>query len=755
MPHFPQLLLALACCVTAALPSPAHSPAPFTAGHTAAPSPSPQPTPQADRAALLAGVESLGPPPGALPGEVLALGERAFVVAAGGQDDEARAVVAAVRAGRGGAVAFSHDAFFNATDDAARRALLTNALVWSANAKRLEALDVAVLGGEGFPFSGAVKSVLPPAAWASADVVLWRGGDVPAAQAEELVAFVERGGGLVFGVCPWGRQQLYGNTDRSIRTDLPHNQVGGALGLVFGFDTVADKAYSLAADTTDALHAGRALDAATRILEGRRPKHDDPSPGRAARLTGALLRALPPGDPRVAPRLTKALGRTDLAELAPTPTRPVDLTTEAGARIRLAVQLATTTWLEAAPKDVPAAPGSADFPGAIPERAPRITRAFSFEGANLAPGSWHSTGLYAAPGEVIAVQTQDARGWRVRIGAHADTLWHKPRWSRWPELTREDRLPEQGTLEVASAFGGPIYLVPQGGADPAARITLQGAVEAPLLVHGDPTSLAAWPERRTAPAPWAELVADGVIFTVPAGAIRDLDDPAALTAFWSRAMACYPELLGEALHPTGRPERLVEDIQISAGYMHSGYPVMTHGAERMDHSDAVDLATLETHGNWGYFHEFGHNAQDPRWTFEGTGEVTNNLFSLYLGERMAGITPWENPWLENQKASLAPFLAAGSPYATWKQQPGLALLLFALVQRDFGWQPFQDVLASYGPDVRPADDLAERDEWLVRLSHATGHDLGPYFERWGVPTSEAARAEVAELPPWMPSELRR
>ena len=59
-----------------------------------------------------------------------------------------------------------------------------------------------------------------------------------------------------------------------------------------------------------------------------------------------------------------------------------------------------------------------------------------------------------------------------------------------------------------------------------------------------------------------------------------------------------------------RPERYVTDVQISAGYMHAGYPIMTHldAAARF-----VDLrASGRRKGDWGLFHEMGHNHQQPR-----------------------------------------------------------------------------------------------------------------------------------------------
>lgn len=84
-----------------------------------------------------------------------------------------------------------------------------------------------------------------------------------------------------------------------------------------------------------------------------------------------------------------------------------------------------------------------------------------------------------------------------------------------------------------------------------------------------------------------------------------------------------------------RPERIVTDRQISAGYMHSGYPIMTH----LDAAAFMtDLADLGDHG-WGPYHEIGHNHQSGDWTFDGTVEVTVNLFTLYILETVCGVAP--------------------------------------------------------------------------------------------------------------------
>jgi len=721
-----------------------------------------------DLETLLTGVVELEKPGNALPGNLVAFGERAFVIASGGDEKTPHGVIAGAHFGRGRVIAFGHNAFldeWDASGDGER--FMVHAIRWSGAAAKSKKLRVAFLGGgeslrlraeESFPGAKACSRFSSLGRLNAWDVVLWCGGQLDDDELAELTDFVEDGGGVLLGVCPWGNQQIWDGQGqgKSIRTDLAHNKFLRPMGLVFGEHTVGRATYRLDEAANSQLHAGRAVRAVSAWIAGderRAERASELEPGVAAGLVADLLRALPPGDEQFGAELARQLEKSSLEDRVPSSGRETPKSDVAG---YLGMLFSTQAWKDAAPEDVPAAPGSEFFPGEVPRSAKRLQRDFDIDDETTERGGWISTGLYAVAGEPLTITSKAAEGWKIRIGAHRDKLWHKDSWSRWPEITLERAIEtdRNGSFTVASPFGGLVYLIPTKRAR-AARFTIQDAVEAPFFRLGDKDSAAEWKRRRNAPAPWAELECDGVVLTVPSGAVRKLKDPTALMEFWNRAMACYPELRGEP--QPARAERLVEDIQISAGWMHSGYPVMTHGADNTKHSAAVDLETLQTKGNWGYFHEFGHNAQRPEWTFSGTGEVTCNLFSLYLGERMAGIEPWKNAWLENQKKKPAAHFEKGAPFDEWRSQPGLALMMYATVQREFGWEPIKSALRAYldAPEAeRPKTDDDKRDRWLIRLSEATGRNLGPYFEKWGVPTSAAARDEVEKFDDWMPDEYR-
>ncbi len=686
----------------------------------------PQVDPAADRAALLDGVTALEQT--GIPGPVVAFGPDAFAVltAANGE-----AVVAAARFGEGRVVAFGHGGYLGAGPEGSGRArLLANAIAWVSP-------DFEP-GAEVAPVIADVRA----ADFSVAAVVTWAGGDIPPATRVALRDFVHAGGGLVVGECPWGWQQLHPALE--LREDGPSNQVLAPMGLVFGPTYLGGGPYAVSGSRPEAAHAGAALRQLARA-------------GATEGFT-ALERALqsvPAADALFLPSVFVYLA--DQSQFAPpSEARPLRGDDPVS---RLQVAYWSRIWEDAPVAEITPAPGVEHFPGAVPADAARRSQQLV---ANRTDRGWISTGGYAPPGEpvVVRIARGSARGWRLRVGAHTDSIAHHAEWKRWPSVSRSVALEDEQTT-VASPFGGLVYLEAGEGAAAPLHVEISGVVEAPFFDLQHPGAEAGWPEERQAPAPWAEIAGEHLILTVPSAAIRELDDPARLARFWDSVMEAHYQLAARPL--PARPERFVADVQISAGYMHAGYPVMTwldvtRPSAGRPLGLTVDAERLEQDGSWGHYHELGHNSQRGDWTFAGTGEVTCNLFSLHAGHRLNGIEPWANPWLEGQKASAKAYLEGGADFEDWKRNPGLALLMYAQLQRAFGWEPYSAAFAEYEalkPNQRPrgqGEELEQqrRDQWMVRMSRATGRDLGPFFERWGVPISAAARAETAELEDWQP-----
>jgi hypothetical protein len=220
--------------------------------------------------------------------------------------------------------------------------------------------------------------------------------------------------------------------------------------------------------------------------------------------------------------------------------------------------------------------------------------------------------------------------------------------------------------------------------------------------------------------------------------------------FWDRVLDACADLGGIA-RDRARPERYVADEQISAGYMHSGYPIMTHLDVAPTFVDLAKLTGDKDGCGWGFYHEMGHNHQESEWTFAGTGEVTNNLFAVYVLDTVVKAEDKRTSAAECKKRFDA-YKQNGAQYDKWKADPFLALGFFLEMKRAFGWKPFQDFFAeeaALSASEKPKSDLEKRTQWLVRMSRLVGRDLTPWFALWSVPVDDAAAKTVSNLPAWI------
>jgi len=279
------------------------------------------------------------------------------------------------------------------------------------------------------------------------------------------------------------------------------------------------------------------------------------------------------------------------------------------------------------------------------------------------------------------------------------------------------------------------------------KVTVQNAVAAPLYELGK-TDLQTWKDQlRNDPAPWAELVSSNLAISLPSASVRHLDNPDAVLQFWDRVVAAEDEFSGQTNRTS--PERFVLDRQISAGYMHSGYPIMAW----LDQSEKVANLDALLKGNWGFFHELGHNHQRPEWVLAGTTEITVNIFSMYCFEKVCGLPRHGHNAMSDAKREEALKAFFNDPTQTWTSKPFTGLIFYDQLVAGFGWDTFHKIFIEYRdlPKAeRPKTDDEKRDQWLVRFSQMTGKNLGPFFTAWRIATSETARNSITNLPVWLP-----
>ncbi|MBP7634723.1 M60 family metallopeptidase [Candidatus Ozemobacteraceae bacterium] len=713
------------------------------------------PLAQEDLARLTAGVRQIAKT--GVPGPVACVGEEAFPVVLGKAKGYDQPVVAATRFGNGRVVAFGHGGILNeeGLKQGDTKRFVANAAQWAARtptpgnvkpvAGLIFALDISRLLKE----AGFEVKFLRCPGWKDqlAGIDLLVGDNIAVDEEHEkaLTAFIREGGGYLATGLAWGWMQVYPRLDYT--KDYSLNRVLTPMGLAF-VDGYIDEIPPLKAGDLAWLRRGHALDALT-LLETRRSAGQNESAEQALAVVSSAYRWLPQGTSPFRDRVHALVEKT-ARPVVPTDKQPIRTSDPLP---RLALLTDQFDSLLNMTSDMRPAESAADFPGAPPEDAPRVTREIDVD---LSVPGWTSTGLWALAGKAVEItlpKSCSGDGFRIRIGCHTDVLWNNPEWKRHPEIARS--FPAMAGLNrVANPHGGLLYLdIPRSpdGMDPGhAKMRVGGGVvEAPFYVLGK-TGAVEWKRLRDAPAPWAELQCDRIVLTMPSAEIRSLDDPKPLMEFWHKVLGWYVDLGARPLDR--RPQRIVTDRQISNGWLHAGYPIMGNIAVsyKLVKLEGLTNPEKDVEGAWGFWHELGHNHQRPEWTFAGAGEVTCNLFSLFVEEKIRGIHPKDHPWMSSHRESVRAYLSHPD-YEVWKKSPGIGLCFFANLQAVFGWEPFKKIFAGYAaaPDHElPKTDEAKRDQWLVRLSHATGKNLAPEFDRWGIPVSATARKEVARLPSW-------
>jgi len=706
----------------------------------------------ADRAAITKNISELSAP-GCLPGPISVSGKGSFVLITGKSGGINVPVFGAAFVGKGRAIAGGHEGFFGeqalATADNAR--FLVNSLCWLSG-KKVQQLRIGLLDMPGMKRTivaegGVAEEINPtdiPERLNRYNAICLNQGvlDRMPEKQKAVVKYLENGGGLLIAGPAWG--WLYGAGDKTLASDHTGNAILRQFGLGFA-DGGLDGPFTPVQAGNPLLAVDSAL---VSLKQGNLSKKDSAV---ALKTVETIISILPDTDKQYLPRI-ELLAKQESTTSGPDPKNPIDGTKPFA---RLSAMLYSRRSKLQSPTQIKAHPSAASFPGSVPEKAPRVAKTFDLD--TKAP-NWHGSGLYAAPGEAVTVeipQTAVQAGLGVRIGCHTDTLWHLEKWERFPEISTYAALKTTKTT-VCNPFGGTIYIdVPERCQLGSVEVKVSNAVDAPRFVRGK-TSLEEWQKTiRNNPGPWAELEGNLVILSVPSTSVRDLDNPEALMAYWDKVMeACYTVY---AAPKRNRPERYCVDRQISAGYMHSGYPIMTFEDVAKTFCDLPKLKQKGSH-LWGFYHEMGHNFQEGSWTFEGTGEVTNNLFSVYGQEAVVGLTKDEfglaHPALKEPDSTnrLRKYLADGAKFSTWQDDPFLALTMYLQLRKAFGWEPMTRVFESYRKGPQPRTEMDRHDEWMVRMSKSVGKNLGPFFDAWGVPVTQKAKDSIKELPSWMPSD---
>lgn len=286
----------------------------------------------------------------------------------------------------------------------------------------------------------------------------------------------------------------------------------------------------------------------------------------------------------------------------------------------------------------------AKYPGDVSASGETVTETISLYSnpTKWFAGNMQSTGLWAPAQKEVTIKSNANVPVTVTV-ALADDLTgrekHEVALNRPPRVTKTYTLAANGTVKFTVPYGGLIYIKGNSSNNESASFTFTGVVKAPFYKDGK------WKNELSSPAPLGELESGSFVYTTPKNNLnasnykggleqfaKDLDTFASsMNDFYGRndESGSHRMFTYEALK--GHKHRFTNDVQISIGDAHSGYPVMNS-------SFSPNSTTLPTTplNDWLIWHEVGHNAAETPLTVPGATEVANNALALYMQDRYLG-----------------------------------------------------------------------------------------------------------------------
>ncbi len=418
-------------------------------------------------------------------------------------------------------------------------------------------------------------------------------------------------------------------------------------------------------------------------------------------------------------------------------------------------------------------PTSKDFPGEVAINAPRVNERIVIPVQVGTQGlgepdpvyyRWHSTGLYVAAGDVvtITINPQDVRQHlKAQIGVHDDNFNNVSELTRTGyDLTTTFELNKTVTPIISPLGGLLIVKIPDTSSLKNINIQVNGAVKAPYFKLGT-TSVQDWQSTvRNYPGPWAELITDNIILTVPSYRIRNLDNPEKLLKLWNEVMDADARLA--AISPQRiHPERIIVDQQIAeaGAYMFTmPYKIVVPDDESCALS--LDADSLRIKGSWGHFHELGHRHQFWPFDFGGLGEVTCNLYTMYVFDKVLHKGLYNHPNIPSKEAvvqNVKKYMNDSPSFQKFQSDPFLALKMYIEIIENLGWEPIEEVFKTYRklPNAQyPKTEPQKIDYWFTCLSNASHKNMAAFFDKWQIPVSQSAKQSVSQYPTWLPPEMQ-
>ncbi len=406
-------------------------------------------------------------------------------------------------------------------------------------------------------------------------------------------------------------------------------------------------------------------------------------------------------------------------------------------------------------------------------------------GVNAVPQPIFSTGLYAAPGELIEIDVpENILGLNVYVGSHLDNLTGQTSTRRDALISTVKAL-FPGVNTVRNLYGGYIWIKAANSIANPVTFHFKRVVATSDYILGTTTDVAAWQRKVMASGvPWLELRSqhvalsvsrDWVLQGIQNGTLNNIDQT---MAEWDKVMVeDYYKWLGwtagnaDATHRAPElPERAVMDVQITGNSLiHNGQPIMALTSANI-FDEWANYTTLSSGNSVITNHELGRNykmsAPNFWWKSVAESETVQNFNLMKTASRNNLPFPALASLGPNSLSTVGPVALAFANRPAGKymdNDPTLAgvgttfrLMMFLQIfaksvnpatgENGLGLIPYVTARAQTINNWS-VDDQTKRNFFFTALCDYTQKDYSNFFDAWGIPISTITRGNVQQKYP--------
>ena len=199
-------------------------------------------------------------------------------------------------------------------------------------------------------------------------------------------------------------------------------------------------------------------------------------------------------------------------------------------------------------------------------------------------------------------------------------------------------------------------------------------------------------------------------------------------------------------------------IHIANSDKDSGYANTTNGRIMFQNNTSAGqgLFLKDLTNQWGLWHETGHTYQTPQYRWNDLTEVTVNISSLYIQQKM-GVQLSLFQWKDKQKA-IKEYLAKENDKKDFNNiQEGdntlwMKLAMFWQLQMAFGENFYPLLSQTYRAMLNTekkelSNTQVQIQHFIIRVSEISGYNLTPFFQKWGLQPTEKTKNAIKNFKP--------